>query len=163
MVALSDFRAEYSDRNAVTHCFQCRDEGGELSVRIPCDVLAEDTIRPAAVHGAEKLVDEPAVVGGAEAPPGDAVGLAGVARSDAMNDSTPRSRIEGSCVRPDRSRMKPPRRHARDQACGGRGFPLHVSDTASSGLGNSDAELQSADAGAEGEDVESLGRKAGGT
>lgn len=146
-------RAEYSARNAVAHVFQWPDEGGELPVGVPRHVLAEETIRPALVDEAEEMPDEPAIVGVAQASSGDAIGLAGVAASDAMNDATPRSSVEGSCVRPDRSRMKPPRFHACDQACGGRGFPLHVSDAARSGLGNADAEFQPADAGAEGQDV----------
>jgi hypothetical protein len=94
------------------------------------------------------------IVSGAEPLAGDAVALARVARSDEINDATPRSSVEGSCIRPDRSRMQPPRLHARDQACGGCGFPLHVHDTARSGFGNSDAKFKSADAGAEGEAVE---------
>lgn len=164
VAALRCLRAEYSDRNAATHCFQCRDEGGELPVGIPRDVLAEETTSPAVVEDAKQPVDEPALVGVAEAAAGDAVGLAGVSRSDDMNRATPRSSVEGSRVRPDRSRMKPPRLHARDQACGGSGFPLHVSDAAREGFGNSDAEFQPADPGAEAEDVEGSGeRNSGGT
>lgn len=144
-------RAEYSARNAVAHAFQWPDESGELPVRIPRHVLAEETSRPALVDDAEQLVDEPAVVVLPASPSGDAVGLAGVARSDAINDATPRSSVERSCVRPDRSLMKPSRRHACDQACGRRGFPLHVHDSAASGFGNPDAELESADTGAEGQ------------
>jgi hypothetical protein len=53
--------------------------------------------------------------------------------------------------------MKPPCVHRRDQACGCCGFPLHVTDAAcslSAGVeGEGDAELEPADAGAEGEDV----------
>ena len=58
-------RAEYSDRNAVAQPLQCRDEGGELSVRVPRDVLAEDTGRPHFRDDANKLFDEEAVVVGA--------------------------------------------------------------------------------------------------
>ncbi len=150
-------RAEYSCRNAVAQCFQCRDDGFELSVRVPRDVLADDKIRPA-------LAGDPADLGGEEAfsvgsgpCTCDAVVLAGISRSEDMNDATPWSSVEGEHVGPDRSRMKPPCVHRRDQACGGCGFPLHVTDAASNlspmVKGEQDSELQSADPGAEGEDV----------
>jgi hypothetical protein len=154
-MARADFgRAEYSCRNAVAHCFQCRDECLKLSVRIPWDVLAEETMRPYPLHDGEDALDEPSVVVFSEALSGEAVGLARVARSDAIHDSTPRSRVEGGKVRPDRRRMKPPFFHARSQDCGGKGFPLDVSDANRSGLGNSDAELKPSDASAEGKHVE---------
>jgi hypothetical protein len=98
-------RAEYSSRNAVAHSFQCRNEGCELSVCIPGDVFAEETMRPQAIDVAEHLVDEPSLVVSSFSLSGHAVGLTGVSRSDAMNDATPRLRIEGAKVSPDRCRM----------------------------------------------------------
>lgn len=99
-------RAEYSCRNAVAQSLQCRDEGCKLSVRVPRDVLAEDTIRPAFLDDAKHLVDEESVVLGSEPLAGDAVGLAGIAGSDAMNAATPRSSVEGGKVRPHRRVME---------------------------------------------------------
>jgi hypothetical protein len=53
--------------------------------------------------------------------------------------------------------MKPPRTHRRDQASGGCGFPLHVTDAScslSAGVeGEGDAEFEASDASAEGQDV----------
>jgi hypothetical protein len=147
-------RAEYSCRNAVAQPFQSRDEGGELSVRIPRHVLAEDTIRPALGDDAQDLIDEEAVVVGPAPLAGDGVGLAGISRSDAMNDAAPCSSVESGEVRPDRRLIQGAVRHARDKVRGGIGFPLHVSDAARAGLGDADAELEPADSGAEGEDVE---------
>lgn len=144
-------RAEQSDRNAATQSFQCRDEHAKLSVRIPRDVLAEETTSPAGIEGVDDAVEQPAVVVGAEASAGDAVGLAGISRHDAIHSPTPCSSVEGGKVRPDRRRMEPPVFHARDQDAGCRGFPLHVADGASRWLGKSDAEVESADASAEGE------------
>nr|WP_315381339.1 hypothetical protein [uncultured Sphingomonas sp.] len=63
-------------------------------------------------------VEQPAVIFDAEALSGDAVSLAGISRQDAIHCAAPSSSVEGSQVRPDSSRMKPPRFHARDQACG---------------------------------------------
>jgi hypothetical protein len=147
-------RAEYSARSAATQSFQWRDEGGELSVRVPRDVLAEETISPALGEDAEHLVDEEAVVASPAALAGDGVGLARVAANDAIHDAAPASSVEGGEVRPDRRRIQLARFHARDQPCGGKGFPLHVSDSARSGLGNVHAEVEPAGSGAEGDDVE---------
>ncbi len=53
--------------------------------------------------------------------------------------------------------MKPPRFHARDQACGGCGFPLHVADASASLApmvqGEQDSEFEASDPSAEGQDV----------
>jgi len=144
-------RTEQSDRNAATQSFQCWDEHTELPVRIPRDVLAEETSSPAAIKGVDDAIEEPAVIVGAEPSPGDAVGLAGIARHDAIHCATPCSSVEGGKVRPDRRRMEPPVFHARDHDAGSRGFPLHVADGASLWLGKSDAEIESSDACAEGQ------------
>jgi hypothetical protein len=122
-------------------------------VGIPRDVFAEDTIRPALADNTQDLIDEESFIIGPALAAGDAVGLAGISASEAMNVATPWSSIEGGKVSPDRSRMKPPRFHARDQARGGSGFPLHVSDAARSGFGNSDAELKAANSCADSEGV----------
>lgn len=141
-------RAENSARKAAAQSLQCRYGGGELSCQIPCDVFAEEGVRPALIEHVDRAIEEPSVVVGSEPLSGDAVPLAGIARQDAIHAAAPRSSVEGSQVRPDSSRMKPPRRHARDQARGGRGFPLHESDTARVGSGNADAEVEASDTGA---------------
>ena len=150
-------RTEYSRRNPVAQSLQWGDDGPELSVRVARDVLPEDTIRPALGGDAVDLGSEEALASGSGALPGDAVVLAGIARSEDMNVATPRSSVEGEHVGPDRSRMKPPRFHARDQAGGSCGFPLHVTDAACSLSAMVEGELQSelepTDAGADGEDV----------
>lgn len=146
-------RTEYSCLNAVTHSLQCRDEGGELPSGIPRDVLAEETERPAPGDDAQHLIDEEAFVGCAKSLSGDAVGLAGIAGSDAMNASTPRVRVESGKVRPDRRWSQVARFHARDQCCGGGCFPLHVSDAARVRHGELDAEPEPAGPGAQLEDV----------
>lgn len=148
-------RAEYSDRNAAAQPFQCRDGDGELPVEVPSDVLSEQGVSPAAIEDVDDPVKKPAIVVGAAALSSDAVRLARVARQHAIHCAAPCSSVEGGKVRPDSSRMKPPRFHARDQACGCAGFPLHVSDAARVGSGNSDAEVEPADAGAEADGMKS--------
>jgi hypothetical protein len=111
-------RAEYSDRNATAQSFQCRDCDFELTVEVPRDVLAEEGMSPALIKDLDGAVEQPSIVVGAEALSGDAVSLAGISRQDAIHCAAPCWSVEGSQVRPDSSRMKPPRFHARDQACG---------------------------------------------
>lgn len=110
-------------------------------------------MRPNLVDDAEDVVEQPAVVVLAALLSGDAVWLARVARSEAIHDSTPRAAVEGGEVRPDRSRVKGPVLHTRDQPRGGRDFPLQVADAASAWSRDVDAQLEASDAGAESEDV----------
>lgn len=125
-------RAEYSCRNAVAQSLQWRDKGRELSACVPRHVLAEDNIRPALIGDADNFGGEEPFSVSSGALPGHGIVLAWIARSEDMNEATPRSSIEGGKVRPDRSWMKPPCFHRRDQACGCCGFPLHVTDAAQS-------------------------------
>jgi len=104
-------RAEYSCRNAVAQSLQWRDKGRKLSAGVPRDVLSEDKIRPALGGNAADFGGEEAFAIGPGALTGNRVVLAGIARSEDMNEATPRLAIEGSHVRPDRRRMKPPRFH----------------------------------------------------
>jgi len=153
-MARADFlRAEYSCRNPVAQPFQSRDEGVKLSVRVPEDVLAEDTMRPALGDDADNLVDEEPIVGGPEPLSGNAVRLARVAANDAIHDATPRSSVEGSKVRPDRRRSKASFDHARNQSRSCRCFPLQVSDANCAPDRKLDAKAQSAGSGTEAEHV----------
>lgn len=156
-------RTEYSDRNAAAQSLQCWNGDGELSVRVPRDVLAEETRRPALIEDVDGAVEQPAIVELAKPLSGDAVALARVSRSDDVHESSKASAVEGASIRPDRRRMKPPRFHRRDQACGGCSFPLHVTDAAyilspmppdSVPMGEHETEFESADAGGDGEGVD---------
>lgn len=53
--------------------------------------------------------------------------------------------------------------HRRDQVRDGEGFPLHHADDASAWKRQSDAEIEPATSGADGEDVETFGRASLGT
>lgn len=147
-VAGSDLtRAENSARNAAAQSLQCWDSDRKLPAEVPRHVLAEEHRSPALIEDLDRPVEQPTVVGFAKALSGNAVSLAGIARQDAIHRAAPCSSVESSQVRPDSSRMKPPRFHARDKTCGRAGFPLHVSDATRSGFGNSDAEVEPSDAG----------------
>lgn len=158
-------RAEYSDRNAAAQSLQCWDSDSELPVGVPRDVLAEEGSSPALIVDVDGAVEKPAIVEFAAALSRNAVSLARIARSDDIHESTPCCAVEGSSVRPDRSRMKPPRFHRRDQARGGCGFPLHVADASDSLsaiiVGEAQSEFEASDPGADGEDVDGSGFKVG--
>lgn len=135
-------RAEYSCLNAVAHCFQCWDEGGELPVDVPRHVLAEETERPAFIDDPDDVRHEEPLAVRAEPVTGNAVVLTRNSGSDEMNTATPRASIEGGKVRPDRRWSQVARLHTVDQLRGGRRFPLHVSDATRSGDGEADSELK---------------------
>ena len=149
-------RSEDSSRNAATQSLQCRDDGCKLSVRVPRDVFAEETISPAFVEHPDDLIDEEPVVVGSKSASGHTIGLAWVSRSDEIHDSAPWPAVEGSKVRPDSRRSQLSRFHARNQCCGCIGFPLHVSDATRSGLGDVDAKFEPADSGADGDAVDGM-------
>ena len=115
-VAIAGFaRTENSNLNAVSHSLQWRNEGSELPVDVPRDVLAEDAERPALIDNTDDLIDEESIIEDPEPLSCNAVALAGISGSDAMNASTPRSSVEGGKVRPDRRRSQVVRFHAVDQ------------------------------------------------
>jgi len=153
-VAGTDIRcSDDASRNAATQSFQKRDGSSELPVRIPRDVLAEETRSPAVAIDFDGALKKESLVCCAKPATGDAVGLAGISGSDAMNASKPWSSVEGGKVRPDRRRSHLSCFHTRDQCSGRIGFPLHVSDAARAGSGKLDAEFEAPSSGAEGEGV----------
>ena len=80
--------------------------------------------------------------------------LAGVATSDAMNCSAPRSAAKGGKIRPDRRIIQGFVLHARDQDFAGIRFAFNVADCASIWHCQFESKLDSASTAAEGEDVE---------
>lgn len=91
---------------------------------------------------------------------GDAERLARVAASDAIHEASPWACIEGLEVAPDRSVIQSPFAHARDKVRGCEGFPFDVSDRARREACSSEsvvqAEVETSDPGADGEDVEGM-------
>jgi len=69
------------------------------------------------------------------------------ASSDEIHAAAPRAAVEGSQVRPDRSRLQTAVLHARDQDCGCVSFPLNVTDGSQRGDGESDTELETSNPG----------------
>lgn len=83
-------------------------------------------------------------------------GLAGEARNDKIHDATPRVAVEGCKIRPNRCLVQPPFLHSRSQYFGTERFPLDVADSASASARQMESEVESANAGAEGEHVEGM-------
>lgn len=84
--------------------------------------------------------------------------LTRVAADDEIHAATPRSRVEGSDVRPDRRRRKGSVRHARRQDASDRCFDLNMTDRASASTEcEVEAEFDPADPRAEREDAEFFG------
>lgn len=81
-----------------------------------------------------------------ESLPGDGEGLTGVSTCDEIHAATPRSSVEGSQVRPDRSRIQGRFFHPRHENGRGETFPLDVANGARP-LGQ--AEVDPSDTGAE--------------
>jgi hypothetical protein len=103
-----------------------------------------------------------ALVRGSEPLPGDAERLAWVARRDDIHNSTPRLRVEGSQVVPDRSRTQVRSFHPRHEAGRSEGVPLDQHHRLHAE--GPEPEVEPADPGAEGEGAQhSHGRTSGGT
>jgi hypothetical protein len=112
-------------------------------------------MRPALIDHSKDLIDEPSIIAGSAALSGNAIGLAGISRSEAIHDSTKWARIEGSEIaHPDRARSQLLRFHASRQNRASVGFPFDQADCSSAWNSQLDSELEAADAGADPEDIE---------
>lgn len=123
----------------------------------PADVFDEDEPGPGLDDDAPRRAPEVALVFLGEALAGEAVRLARDAANEAVNAATPCAAVEGSGIAPDRSVIQETRSHRCDQVRDGEGLPLHQTDAASAWKRQSDAEIEAASAGAEGEHVETPG------
>tara|TARA_R110002012_G_scaffold16958_6_gene64464 strand:+ start:3508 stop:3774 length:267 start_codon:yes stop_codon:yes gene_type:complete len=83
-------------------------------------------------------------IGRATSLPGVAERLAGIAGSDEMNLSAPRSAVEGSQIVPYRRRSQGLVFHPRHERGRGVGFPLDVTNSSILGDGDFDTELEPA-------------------
>lgn len=82
---------------------------------------------------------------------GEAERLTGIAGSEDMNAVAPRSAVEGFEIVPYRCRSQGLVRHPRHESGRRMGFPLDVTSSPISGLGNVDAEIEATIACTEGE------------
>jgi len=107
-------------------------------------VLDEDQGGTHLTNEAHEVRPERAVVLIAASASRDRVGLARQARRDKVHRAAPAATIEGGEVVPDRRRVQMARFHKRDQARGGKGLPLHDTDSAVPGAEDeTEAEFES--------------------
>ena len=126
----------------------------EASDKMTADVFEKTERRSAPPHDSGDIWPEVALVFAAKPLACGRKWLAWVPSNDAIHFATPRSRVEGAQVRPDRRRSQGFFLHRADQCCGGESFPLHISDGVSPsepqpGTGEVEPEVEPSDPGAQ--------------
>jgi len=131
------------------------------------DVFEEDPLGPALDDDTPDVRPEVARVTIAEAFAGSRERLTRISRSDDVHAATPASAAEGCKVVPDRSRSQGLIFHPGHESGRSEGFPLDVTDSLISGLGDVHPEVEASDSGAERKPEHGLGplvgRQEGGT
>ena len=125
----------------------------ESQPKVACDIFQEDETGSHLANDSQDLGPEVALIFFSSPLTCDGEGLARIAGSDDIHSATPRSAIEGSQIRVNRSGLNRPFLHASRQDFADRVLPLHETDRASAWKRQSDSEVESADAGTEGEDA----------
>lgn len=146
----ADFRRrEESRRKAVAHADQISGDLGKSEAEMMGDVLQEHERRLALADDAGDVGPEMARVLGATPPSGDRERLARITRKHDVHRATPKAAIEGGKIVPERSRIQGRVFHPGHEDGRGIGFPLDVTHSAISGLGDGEAEVEPAGAGTE--------------
>lgn len=159
LVRRADFRRhEESSFDLETKSAKLSPNDVEAERDMGSDIFEEDKARPRLDDDTPDGRPEVARVARSEALAGTAERLARIARSDEINRSAPRAAVEGSGIAPQSRLIHETRLHRCNQVRGGEGFPLHHADDASIWNCQLDGEVKSAAAGADGEDVQLLGR-----
>jgi hypothetical protein len=149
-VGRADFRRrEEARRKPVAHADQVSGDLGKSKAQMMGDILEEDEGRIALADDPCNVRPEVARVGRAEPPPGDRKRLARIARAEDVHRAAPRAAVEGSNVVPDNRAIQGRVFHPRHEYGRGVGFPLDVTQSAISGTGNREPEVEPASAGAE--------------
>jgi len=118
------------------------------------DVLDEDEPGPGLSDDAPCSGPEIALVVMAAPGSSETVRLARDAANEAIHEATPWSTVEGGDIAPQRARSQEAFLHRRDQSSDGEGLPLQDAHWASRWHCQLDAEIESAAAGADGEEGE---------
>jgi len=151
----ADFlRRKQARRNLKTQPLKVGNDLSEADTEMAGDVLQEHLYGFHFLHDSPDVGPEMAGVVDAAALAGVAERLAGKPRTDDMNASTPRLAVEGSEIRPHRRRSQGTLAHARRQDFDAIRFDLHIADCSRRGNSESGREVESADSGAQAEDVD---------
>jgi hypothetical protein len=149
-------RREKSCLDAVAQAAKVVSHFSESESEVARDVLDEHEGRVAFAHDPHDVGPEVTRVFSPAASTCVAEGLARVARSDEIHDSTPRAAVEGSQIRPKRRCTQRSFLHARSQDFAGEGFDLNSADEASSWDRHVDAEVESPGSGRDGQHVRGM-------
>lgn len=141
-------RREQARLDAVSHALKLSGDVPKAQTDVPLDVLEEHPSRPDLAHDPGDLGPQVAGVGVSSPLPGPAEGLAGIAGRDDMNPAAPRPAVEGSQIVPYRRVSQGLVRHPRHESGRRMGFPLDVTDSSISRLGDVQAEVEPAVSGA---------------
>ena len=144
-------RREQACLDAVAHALKLSGDVPKSQGQMAFDVFEKDPSRADFPHDPRDLGPQVAGVGFTAAMSGLAEGLAGITGRDDMNAAAPRSAVEGSQIVPYRRRSQGLVAHPRHESGRCMSFPLDVTHSAISGLGDMEAEGEAAVAGAEGE------------
>jgi hypothetical protein len=150
-------RAEHARFCTVAHASKRAADIGKSQIDVPLDVFEEDPRRLRLAHDARDVRPEVARIVRAALVAGDRERLARITRSDEVHDSTPRAAVEGCEIVPNR-RVAQGRVVHPGHECGRRmGVSLDITHSAGSRLGDVEAEIEAAVAGAEREKPELVG------
>ena len=144
-------RCEQACLDAVTHTLKLSGDVPKSQGDVALDVFEEHPSGADFAHDAGDLRPQVAGIGVAAAMSGLAEGLARIAGRDDMNAAAPRSAVEGSQIVPYRRRSQGLVCHPRHESGRRMSFPLDVTHSAIFGLGDVQAEVEAAVAGAEGQ------------
>lgn len=144
-------RCEQARLDAVSHALKLSGDVPKSQGDVAFDVFEEHPSGADLAHDAGDLWPQVAGIGLAAAVSGLAEGLAGITGRDDMNAAAPRSAVEGSQIVPYRRRSQSLVCHPRHESGRRMSFPLDVTHSAISGLGDVQAEVEAAVAGAEGQ------------
>jgi hypothetical protein len=136
---------------------------GKSQIDMAFDIFAKEPFGPDFVGDSGDF--GPKVTGIVGSPPlsGMAEGLAGIAGSDDMNATAPRSAVEGSQIVPNRGLAQGRIFHPRHEGGRRMGFPLDVSHSPVSGFGDVQAKVEAGITGTERDASQFAFMNAGGT
>ena len=142
-------RREQARLDAVTQALKVSDDLPTSQGQMALDVFQEDPSGADLAHDPFDLGPQVPGVVFAAASPGLAEGLAGITGRDDMNAAAPRSAVKGSQIVPYRRRSQGLVFHPGHESGRRMGFPLDVTHSATAGLGDMQAKVEAAVAGAE--------------
>lgn len=149
MACASFSRREQSRFCAVAQAAKLCGDIGKSQIDMALDIFGEDPFGRDFADNTRDFWPEVAGIGFASSLAGEAEGLARITGRDDMNAAAPRLAVKGSEIVPDRRVTQGLVAHPRHESGRCVSFPLDVTDSAVSGLGDVEAEIEAGVTGAE--------------